>query len=188
MADRNITVAVPEERVAEFYVLVRGLPGRRAGHAAPRGPPRWPAATGAITTHEARAWSADDADQATWLLGKLAPPARELFELLAGVTRRALRRRGDRRGGSAWRRARTAWPGILAWPGRYSRRLGREMPIATAGPRRRRAPTTTWSPRWRRCSRREPVAAPPTGAGPAPVQRPDHQARSGVLFSFVYGK
>ena len=23
--------------------------------------------------------------------------------------------------------------GILAWPGRYSRRLGREMPIATAG-------------------------------------------------------
>ena len=84
MADKQVTVAVPEERVPEFYVwfaaFLEAEPGteprwRARGHRGPRG-----------SRHQtdARAWSADDADQAdaVWLYGKLAPPARALFDLL----------------------------------------------------------------------------------------------------------
>src|ERR1700686_2962355 len=83
MADKQVTVAVPEERVPEFYSWFASFlaaepgtppprPGR--GHRGPRG----------LRPHgNAQAWSADDADQAAWLYHKLAPPARELFDLLA---------------------------------------------------------------------------------------------------------
>ena len=135
MADRNVTVAVPEERIPEFYAWFGAFlaaepgtppPGRGRG----RGP-RW-------NHHfEARAWSAADADQASWLLAKLALPARQLFELLAAHP-------GERFAGEAIARqlglekGAHGVAGILAWPGRYCRRLGREMPIATAGRARRR--------------------------------------------------
>jgi hypothetical protein len=81
---------------------------------------------------EAQAWSANDADQAAWLYGKLAPPARELFDLLAESP-------GDRFGGEAiakrlgLEKGSHGVAGILAWPGRYCRHLGRELPISTAG-------------------------------------------------------
>ena len=132
MPDRNVTVAIPEERIAEFYVWFGTFlasepgsppPGTRRGGRGPRWGHHHP---------DPRPWSADDADQATWLLGKLAPPARELFELLAGSPGERLageviaRRLGLEKGAHGV-------AGILAWPGRYSRRLGREMPIATAG-------------------------------------------------------
>jgi hypothetical protein len=81
---------------------------------------------------EARAWSAEDADQAAWLYGKLAPPARELFDQLAAAP-------GDRVAGEDIARrlgldkGAHGVAGILAWPGRYSRRLDRVLPIATEG-------------------------------------------------------
>jgi hypothetical protein len=132
MADKQVTVAVPEDRVPEFYswfaAFLAAEPGTpppdpRRGRRGPRG----------MRHHtEARAWSADDADQAAWLYGRLAPPARELFDLLIDSP-------GERFGGeSIARRLKLdkgahGVAGILAWPGRYSRHLGRALPIATEG-------------------------------------------------------
>jgi Family of unknown function (DUF6416) len=134
MADKEVTVAVPEERVPEFYswfaAFLAAEPGTPPpltgrGHRGPRG-----------SRHhgEARAWSAQEADQAeaAWLYGKLAPPARELFDLLAGAP-------GERFGGEAiakrlgLEKGAHGVAGILAWPGRYCRHLNRVLPITTDG-------------------------------------------------------
>ena len=132
MADKQVTVAVPEERVPEFYSWFAAFLA-----AEPGGPPtlwarggRGP--RGSRHHGEARAWSADDADQAAWLYGKLAPPARELFDVLADAP-------GERYGGEniatrlGLEKGAHGVAGILAWPGRYSRHLGRVLPIATDG-------------------------------------------------------
>jgi Family of unknown function (DUF6416) len=140
MADKQVTVGVPEERVPEFYVWFAQFLAADPGSGPPRGgpfgrggargggrgfgPPRGHA--------EAEAWSAQDAEQAAWLYGRLAPPARELFDLLIEAPGRrfsgneiAARLRLDKGAHGV--------AGILAWPGRYSRKLGREFPIATEG-------------------------------------------------------
>lgn len=148
MADKQVTVAVPEERVPEFYMwfaqFLAAEPG--AGFAGPgtgAGPPRggpFPRSGGRgrgfgapWSPHgEPAAWSAQDADQAAWLYGRLAPPARELFDVLIDAPGRrfsgneiAARLRLDKGAHGV--------AGILAWPGRYSRKLGRAFPIATEG-------------------------------------------------------
>ena len=132
MADKQVTVAVPEERVPEFYswfaAFLAAEPGTPPPHTGRgrRGP------RGMRHHAESRAWSAEDADQAAWLYGKLAPPARELFDLLIDAP-------GERFGGEniAKRleldKGAHGVAGILAWPGRYSRHLGRALPIATEG-------------------------------------------------------
>jgi hypothetical protein len=132
MADKQVTVAVPEERVPEFYSWFAAFlaaepgtppPNSGRGRRGPRG----------LRHHgDARAWSAEDADQAAWLYHKLAPPARELFDLLAGAP-------GERFGGEqiakrlGLEKGAHGVAGILAWPGRYSRHLDRVLPIATEG-------------------------------------------------------
>jgi hypothetical protein len=131
VADKQITVAVPEERVPEFYAWfadfltaeagsARSSERRRHGHRGHRG------------RSDVSAWSADDADQAAWLYRKLAPPARELFDLLLDAP-------GERFGGEMIARrlglekGAHGVAGILAWPGRYSRHLDRVLPIDTEG-------------------------------------------------------
>jgi hypothetical protein len=149
MADKQVTVAVPEERVPEFYVWFASFLAADTGDqpwagrgGPPRGGPRWGGpggrgrgpgfGPGMRSEHEAEAWSADDAEQATWLYGRLAPPARELFDLLIEEPGRrfsgneiAARLKLDKGAHGV--------AGILAWPGRYSRKLGRELPISTEG-------------------------------------------------------
>jgi hypothetical protein len=132
MADKQVTVAVPEERVPEFYSWFATFLAAEPG--AP--PPSWGRAgrgrRGSRHHGEARAWSADDADQAAWLYGRLAPPARELFDLLADAP-------GQHFGGEdiakrlRLEKGAHGVAGILAWPGRYSRHLDRVLPIATDG-------------------------------------------------------
>jgi len=135
MADKPITVAVPEERVPEFYVWFAnflsaepGAPpwrGGRRGRGGPRGGPHH-------GHGEPAAWSATDGDEATWLYGRLAPPARALFDELIDAP-------GERRPGNelaarlGLEKGAHGVAGILAWPGRYSRKLARELPIATEG-------------------------------------------------------
>ncbi len=130
MADKQVTVAVPEERVPEFYVWFANFLA-----ADPAAPP-WSAGRGRglrHAPHEPPApWTADDADQAAWLYGKLAAPARGLFDLLVDAP-------GERISGNAiaarlgLEKGAHGVAGILAWPGRYSRKLARELPIATEG-------------------------------------------------------
>jgi hypothetical protein len=132
MADKQVTVAVPEERVPEFYSWFATFLEAEPGGPAPswgrggRGP------RGSRHHGETRAWSAADADQAAWLYGKLAQPARELFDLLADAP-------GERFGGEniakrlGLEKGAHGVAGILAWPGRYSRHLDRVLPIATDG-------------------------------------------------------
>jgi len=63
---------------------------------------------------------------------KLADPARGLFDLLSGAP-------GERFSGNdaaaclGLEKGANGVAGILAWPGRYCRHLGRQMPVATAG-------------------------------------------------------
>ena len=135
MADKAITVAVPEERVPEFYVWFASFlsaepgsppwgPGRR-GRGGPRGGPHH-------GHGEPAPWSAADGDEAAWLYGRLAPPARALFDALIDAP-------GERRPGNelaarlGLEKGAHGVAGILAWPGRYSRKLARELPIATEG-------------------------------------------------------
>ena len=129
MADKQVTVAVPEERVPEFYVWFANFLA-----AEPGGPP-WSAhrARGGRHGHgEPAAWSAADGDRAVWLYGKLAPPARELFDVLIDGP-------GERHAGNevaarlGLEKGAHGVAGILAWPGRYARKLARELPIATSG-------------------------------------------------------
>ena len=132
MADKQVTVAVPEDRVPEFYswfaAFLAAEPGTPPPHAGRgrRGP------RGMRHHAETRAWSAEDADQASWLYSRLAPPARALFDLLIDAP-------GERFGGEniATRlkldKGAHGVAGILAWPGRYSRHLDRALPIATEG-------------------------------------------------------
>ncbi len=140
MADKQITVAVPEERVPEFYVWFAGfLAADEAGTRGVGRPPwggRGPRGRGAGGPRhafgEASAWSEADADQAAWLYSKLAPPARALFDLLIDAP-------GERLAGNeiaaslGLDKGAHGVAGILAWPGRYSRKLARELPIATEG-------------------------------------------------------
>jgi len=146
MADKQVTVAVPEERVPEFYMwfaqflaagpgagpppggpFPRGGPPGRGGFGGPGG-----RGFGMRPHFDAEPWSAQDSEQAAWLYAKLAPPARELFDLLIDAP-------GKRFSGNeiaaALRLDKGAHgvAGILAWPGRYSRKLGRELPISTEG-------------------------------------------------------
>ena len=70
--------------------------------------------------------------QAAWLYGRLAPPAGALFDLLIDAP-------GVRFGGEdiarrlGLEKGAHGLAGILAWPGRYSRHLGRVLPIDTEG-------------------------------------------------------
>ena len=139
MADKPVTVAVPEERVPEFYVwfahFLAATPGAEPSTPAwgpPRGggPRRGRGGPGPWTHVESEPWTAADADTATWLYGKLAVPARELLDLLLDEPSR-------RWSGTALaeqlglEKGAHGVAGILAWPGRYCRRLGRPLPIAT---------------------------------------------------------
>jgi hypothetical protein len=132
MADKQVTVSVPEERVPEFYVWFANFLMAEPGGPPWAGPGGRGRGRGPRAHHEAGAWSAQDADQATWLYGKLAPPARELFDLLIDAP-------GQRFSGNdiaarlRVERGAHGVAGILAWPGRYSRKLGREVPISTEG-------------------------------------------------------
>ncbi|MCW3016437.1 MAG: hypothetical protein JWO02_3529 [Solirubrobacterales bacterium] len=142
MADKQITVGVPEDRVPEFYAWFAAfLAADRAGGGA-GGTGSGPFGPGAMGRgrgrgmrghhHETQPWTADDTDQAEWLLRKLAPPARALFDLLAAHP-------GERFGGNdvaarlGLEKGAHGVAGILAWPGRYSRKLDRELPILTEG-------------------------------------------------------
>ncbi len=132
MADKQVTVAVPEERVPEFYAWFAAFLTSEPGTPPPFGGRGRRGRRGSRRHDAAAAWTAEDLEQATWLYRKLAPPARELFDLLAD-------RPGDRVAGEQVARqleldkGSHGVAGILAWPGRYSRHLGRVLPIATEG-------------------------------------------------------
>jgi len=131
VTDKQITVAVPEERVPEFYAWFADFLTAEPGTARSGGRGRH-GHRGRHPRSDASAWSADDADQAAWLYRKLAPPARELFDLLLDAP-------GERFGGETIARqlglekGAHGVAGILAWPGRYSRHLDRVLPIDTEG-------------------------------------------------------
>jgi len=157
MPDKQVTVAVPEERVPEFYswfahflasdpgTPVAGDAGREGWGPAPDrargrgfgpgGPGRFghgPGHRGGREHPDAEAWTADDAEMAAWLYAKLAAPAQRLFDLLSAapgthIPGNELAAALDLDKGAH------GVAGILAWPGRYCRRLGRVMPIATTG-------------------------------------------------------
>ena len=139
MADKPVTVAVPEERVPEFYAWFAHFLAAPAGSAGEPGGP-WGGGRGRYRgglgpsgwgpPAEARAWTDQDAESATWLHRKLAPPARALVDLLADEP-------GRRWSGNELathlhlEKGAHGVAGILAWPGRYCRKLGKPLPIAT---------------------------------------------------------
>jgi hypothetical protein len=142
MADKQVTVPVPEDRVAEFYAWFATFLANDAdlGPGPLRRGPRGPGGPGGRGRpggrrhhdHPAEAWTGGDVERASWLYEHLAPAARELFDLLAAAPGRRFA------GNDVAARLRIekgahGVAGILAWPGRYSRRLDRVLPIATEG-------------------------------------------------------
>ena len=131
MADKSITVDVPQERVAEFYLWFAHFLQAPAGMAPPRGP-RGGFGRGWPGDAERPAWSAGDAEQARRLYHRLSPPAREMFDMLIDapgvpVSGNEIASRLGLENGAH------SVAGILAWPGRWSRKLGRAFPITTEG-------------------------------------------------------
>ena len=132
MADKQVTVAVPAERLPEFYAWFAAFLGAEPGAGLGRGPGRRFGRHGGAPWREPEPWSADDTEQAAWLYSKLAPPALALFDLLIDAP-------GERFLGNdvaarlELEKGAHGVAGILAWPGRYCRKLGRAFPIATEG-------------------------------------------------------
>jgi hypothetical protein len=130
MADKQVTVAVPEERVPEFYAWFAAFLAADPGAGLPRG--RGPGRRGGRPHHGAVPWTEADGDAAAWLYAKLAPPARDLFDVLVDAP-------GQRVAGNELAarlhlaKGAHGVAGLLAWPGRYTRKLGRVFPIATEG-------------------------------------------------------
>lgn len=145
MADKAITVDVPEDRVPEFYLWFAAFLAAEPGTEIPRGRPAGPGGPpgrgfggprrrrGWVPPDEdAEPWTTADAAEAAWLYGRLAPPARALFDVL-------LQHPGERIAGNdlaarlGLEKGAHGVAGILAWPGRYCRKLGKVLPISTAG-------------------------------------------------------
>jgi hypothetical protein len=132
MADKQVTVPVPEERVAEFYAWFAHFLATEPGHGPGRGGIGGRGRRGRRPPATAAAWTADDGERAAWLYGRLAPAAQELFDLLAAAP-------GQRFAGNevaarlGLDKGAHGVAGILAWPGRYCRHLDRALPIATEG-------------------------------------------------------
>ena len=132
MADKEVKVSVPEERVPEFYSWFAGFLAAEPGTPPPFGRHGRRGPGGSRHHGPAQVWSADDADQAAWLYGRLAPPARQLLDLLIDAP-------GERFAGEELakrlqlQKGAHGVAGILAWPGRYSRHLDRMLPITTEG-------------------------------------------------------
>jgi Family of unknown function (DUF6416) len=148
VADKQIIVEVPEERVAEFYAWFaeflsapaggfgpsrrrRGGPGRHRGARGPGGAPGTrgfggPSGFGG----EPGPWTDDDIGEARWIYRKLSDPARELLDLLIDNP-------GERFSGNdiasrlTLEKGAHGVAGVLAWPGRWCRKLGREFPVDT---------------------------------------------------------
>jgi hypothetical protein len=133
MADKQVTVGVPEDRVPEFYAWFAAFLAAEPGGEPPwtRGPGRRRHG-GGPRTHRVKGWSAADADQAAWLYGKLAAPARALFDLLIDSPEHRFAG-NDIAARIGLEKGAHGVAGILAWPGRYTRKLGRAFPIATEG-------------------------------------------------------
>ena len=160
MADKTVTVEVPEDRVPEFYLWFAAFLASAPGSGPPRGGPRTAAGAGVLAsgaTTQRRAWTADNLEDARWLYGRLSEPARELFDLLIETP-------GKRHSGNEIaanlriEKGAHGLAGILAWPGRWCR-----SSASSSRSRRRRArtaaPTTRSSRTSPRCS-----SAPADGA------------------------
>jgi len=135
VADKQVTVGVPEERVPEFYAWFAAFLAAEPGSGPPRGgfgPRGGVGSRGPRHRGEAAPWTPDDLDAAAWLYHRLALPARALFDLLADAP-------GQRFAGNdvaarlGLDKGAHGVAGILAWPGRYTRKLDRAFPIATVG-------------------------------------------------------
>lgn len=134
MADKQITVEVPEARVPEFYLwfahFLAGPAGSDPLNAMHGRHTRGRRRHGAEP--ERRDWAPDDIDDAVRLYHKLSPPARRLFDLLIDAP-------GERFSGNdlaarlGIENGAHGIAGIVAWPGRWSRKLGRVFPITTDG-------------------------------------------------------
>ena len=135
MSDKQVTVGVPEDRVPEFYLWFAAFLAAPAGAGPPRGGPMGgPTGRGRFFgPHDGgdrRPWTNDDGEDARWLYGRLSVPARELFDALIETP-------GERHSGNELaarlhiEKGAHGLAGILAWPGRWCRKLGRDFPIAT---------------------------------------------------------
>ncbi len=133
MGDKPVTVEVAEDRVPEFYLWFAAFLASPPGSGPPRlgrGGPRRGGPFGPHDHQDRRAWTANDLDDARWLYARLSDPARELFDLLIDTP-------GERHSGNevaarlGLEKGAHGLAGIVAWPGRWCRKLGLDFPITT---------------------------------------------------------
>lgn len=121
----DITVPVPDDRVADFYQFFGQW---LAGALLPTAPD---SNTDQRPNDEAgrrKPWQADDLEQAAWLWGQLSARAKAMFTILMAnpgekVTGAQIA------AGAGIPNGASGVAGVLAWPGRYSWQLSRHLPV-----------------------------------------------------------
>jgi hypothetical protein len=121
----DVTVKVPEERIPEFYEKH----GRWLDSVMAADPDVSVEPSESVQTIEKRAdWSAtEDVELAKFVLSKSSPRAMKVFEALSAGPVRASEMVEvlQLKDGSEL-------AGILAWPGRYSKQVGRKPPVRSS--------------------------------------------------------
>jgi hypothetical protein len=110
----DVTVKVPEERVADFYSMY----GRWLARS-PEDPLEAPA-----ERLERESWTVADADLAIEVWGKFTDSARALFSILLDSPGREFG--GDELATRLGLSGKNAVAGLLGWPGRHCHEVGRE--------------------------------------------------------------
>ncbi len=113
----DVTVKVPQERLAEFYGMFGAW---LASESAPGAP---------ATVLTVERWDAErDVELAREYWGKLSSPGRGLISLLVAEPDKPVSGEGI---ASALGLAKGKYgvAGVLAWPGRYAAAMGRQMPV-----------------------------------------------------------
>lgn len=121
----EITVPVPDARVADFYQffgqwLAGTLPGAINAPTLAE-----PESSGV----ERQAWSSDDLDKAEWLWRKLSKHAKKMFAMLMDEPGREFTGAEIAKAAEIPNGA-NGVAGVLAWPGRYCWQLERHMPTS----------------------------------------------------------
>lgn len=116
----DVTVKVPEDRVGEFYSMYGSwLTGSHSGVSKSTSVPAEP------SREKLPQWSSSDTELASALWDKLSDPARRLFSLLIDAPEE--RFSGDELSRILGiEKGRLAIAGLLTWPGRYCREVGRD--------------------------------------------------------------
>jgi hypothetical protein len=123
----ELTVFVPDDRVAEFYVLHGRFLASDPGTLGSQQPGPRQIETMQVVINETAPWGIGDEDRAASIYRRLTPSARKIWDLWIDHPDR--RFSPDELAALADLASPHVLAGTLAWPGRYCYSAGRELPF-----------------------------------------------------------